>query len=189
PVLKDNSGRWWRHGSREIGMTEPDGGRETGALVERTNELYQQIDDLKGLAGAPYSETLSKALKALDAERRRYQELFDLAPVSYLVTDLWGRIKEANQAAIKMLGSNPVGEDLKRFIRPEDLAAFSVKFEQLRQEGQIHGWEIGVKARHLEGDPGPIHALVAANLLTNFEGEPTGFRWLIRDITERKRME
>jgi PAS domain S-box-containing protein len=48
-----------------------------------------------------------EAQEALDAERRRYQELFDLAPVSYLVTDLKGRIQEANQAAIEMLRSNP----------------------------------------------------------------------------------
>ncbi len=200
-------------------MTEWDGGREreTGALVERINKLYRQIDNLKELAGAPYSETLSEALEALevsleelaaseeeiyqqneelmeaqealDAERRRYQELFDFAPVSYLVTDLEGRIQEANQAAIKMLRSNPTGEDLKRFVRPDDLAlaAFSAKVEQLKQEGQIQGWEIRVRARQYEGETEPIHALVAANLLTDSRGEPIGFRWLIRDITELKR--
>ncbi len=198
-------------------MTEWDGGRETGALVERINKLYRQIDNLKELAGAPYSETLSDALEALevsleelaaseeeiyqqneelmeaqealDAERRRYQELFDLAPVSYLVTDLEGRIQEANQAAIEMLRSNPTGEDLKRFVRPDDLAlaAFPAKVEQLKLEGQIQGWEIRVRARQYEGETGPIHALVAANLLTDSKGEPTGFRWLIRDITELKR--
>ncbi|HSD57022.1 MAG TPA: PAS domain-containing protein, partial [Methanotrichaceae archaeon] len=200
-------------------MTEWDGRRETGALVERINKLYRQIDNLKELAGAPYSETLSEALEALevsleelaaseeeicqqneelmeaqealDAERRRYQELFDLAPVSYLVTDLEGRIQEANQAAIEMLRSNPTGEDLKRFVRPDDLAlaAFPAKMEQLKQEGQIQGWEIRVRARQPEDEPEPIHALIAANLLTDSKGESTGFRWLIRDITELKRAE
>jgi PAS domain S-box-containing protein len=198
-------------------MTERDYRRETEALVERITELYRQISNLKELAGDPYSDTLSNALEALevsleelaaseeeisqqneelieaqealDAERRRYRELFDLAPVSYLVTDLQGRIQEANRAAVEMLRSSPVGEDLKRFIRPEDPAAFFAKTEQLRLEGQIQGWEIGVRARRPkgEGEPEHIHALVAANLLTDSKGEPTGFRWLIRDITELNR--
>jgi PAS domain S-box-containing protein len=196
-------------------MKERDYRRETGALVERITELYRQIDNLKELAVDPYSETLSNALEALevsleelttseeeisqqneelieaqealDAERRRYRELFDLAPVSYLVTDLEGRIQEANQAAMEMLRSNPVGEDLKKFIRPDNPAAFFAKVEQLRLEGQIQGWEIRVRRRQPEGEPEPIHALVAANLLKDSKGEPTGFRWLIRDITELNR--
>jgi PAS domain-containing protein len=38
----------------------------------------------------------------LEAQRRRYQELFAFAPDGYLVTDMRGVIQEANQAAVAL---------------------------------------------------------------------------------------
>jgi two-component system phosphate regulon sensor histidine kinase PhoR len=47
---------------------------------------------------------LDEARRLLELERRRYRELFDLAPVGYLVTDLDGAVLEANAAACALLG-------------------------------------------------------------------------------------
>lgn len=52
---------------------------------------------------APHSSELDEARQLLDLERRRYRELFDLAPVGYLVTDLEGVVLEANLAAREVL--------------------------------------------------------------------------------------
>ena len=41
----------------------------------------------------------------LDTERGRYRDLFDFAPDGYLVTDLAGRIEEANRAAEILIGT------------------------------------------------------------------------------------
>jgi two-component system, OmpR family, phosphate regulon sensor histidine kinase PhoR len=46
---------------------------------------------------------LGELRRELDAERRRYRELFDLAPVGYVVTDPGGLVLEANRAACELL--------------------------------------------------------------------------------------
>lgn len=50
------------------------------------------------------AEALRRSHAALDAERRRYAELFDLAPVGYLVLAADDAIVEGNRAAAEVLG-------------------------------------------------------------------------------------
>src|SRR5262245_36643353 len=47
---------------------------------------------------------LASTRERVEAERRRYQELFDFAPDAYLVTTANGTIREANRAAAVLLG-------------------------------------------------------------------------------------
>ena len=51
-----------------------------------------------------HNEQLLMAQDRLELERRRYQDLFDTAPDGYLVTDLYGTIRQANSAAAHLLG-------------------------------------------------------------------------------------
>lgn len=59
--------------------------------------------------GGSGAGNLGEARRLLDLERRRYRELFDLAPVGHLVTDLEGVVLEANRAACVLLGRDPPG--------------------------------------------------------------------------------
>ena len=49
------------------------------------------------------AERLRETQRLLEQAERRYRELFDLAPVGYLLTDLEGTVLEANQAATELL--------------------------------------------------------------------------------------
>jgi PAS domain S-box-containing protein len=72
-------------------------------------------------AGSDAAE-LDEARRLLDLERRRYRELFDLAPVGHLVTDLDGLVLEANRAACELLGrdlSSVVGARLDELVAAE----------------------------------------------------------------------
>src|SRR4051812_12862896 len=53
------------------------------------------------------NEQLAAAHLQVEMEQRRYQELFELAPDAYLVTDLAGIVTEANLSASRMLGIPP----------------------------------------------------------------------------------
>src|SRR5436190_24291414 len=63
------------------------------------------------------NEDLAAAHLAVEIERQRYQELFDLAPDAYLVTDRAGIITEANRSASEMFGIAP------QFLHGKALAA------------------------------------------------------------------
>jgi PAS domain S-box-containing protein len=63
-----------------------------------------------------------------DIERRRYHDLFDLAPDAYLVTDLDGIIDEANLSASRLLGYTPrvfSREGSRRLYRHRTIASAS----------------------------------------------------------------
>src|SRR5437016_226905 len=63
-----------------------------------------------------------------EADRcRYYQELFELAPEGYLVTNSDGIIQEANRAATMLLGTAreaPVGRALTDFVAESEREAF-----------------------------------------------------------------
>src|SRR5713226_5122592 len=73
------------------------------------------------------------ANQALEEERKRYRELFEFAPDAYLVTDLEGKIREANRALAALLCTPQAllaGRSLSEFVVDEERDAFE---RQLRE--------------------------------------------------------
>jgi PAS domain-containing protein len=65
------------------------------------------------------NQALAGTRQQLESERQRYQELFNLAPDGYLVTNATGIIQEANVALAMMLGVSQeylVGKPLLLFF-------------------------------------------------------------------------
>src|SRR5262245_55195520 len=87
----------------ERGTAEPSQAIEV--LPEALEELRTALEELSVTDEELHEQNsaLVTAHTIVEAERRRYQELFDFAPHGYLVTDPAGIIKEANQAASTLL--------------------------------------------------------------------------------------
>ncbi|HEY9729264.1 MAG TPA: ATP-binding protein [Chroococcales cyanobacterium] len=171
--------------------------KEQQLLIETSEELYISSEELH-VAQEELLEQheqllqqnleLMAAREALEAERRRYQELFELAPDGYLVTDAKGKIQEANRAAAKMLNIETrflVGKVLSFFIAREELQRFLCQLSQLNQVDQVQEWEVRLQPRQGK----PFDAALSVSPVRDSEGESIALRWLLRDITERKRME
>lgn len=73
--------------------------RAVAALEQTVEELHVAAEELQ-----VKNEELLLAMGDLDDERRRYRDLFDLAPDGYLVTDEQGVVVEANRAAADLVG-------------------------------------------------------------------------------------
>lgn len=133
------------------------------------------------------NEELTVTREAVELERQRYRDLFEFAPDGYLVTDTTGMIQDANRAVAKLLNVSQkflVGKPLYIFFA-EERASFFGKLAQLQQEDQVQEWEVRLQPRHNE----PFSAALTVAATRNLKGELTGLRWLLRDITERKRAE
>ena len=161
----------------------------TEALAELTltfEELHVAIEELHS-----QHEELKASYQALATERRRYQELFEFAPDSYLVTDPNGIIQEANQSAENLLNVSQlflVGKPLTVFVAPAERKPFLTQLTQLTQLSQwrrLRDWEMCLQPR--ESDPVPV--AISLSAVTNAQDELIGWRWLIRNITERKHLE
>ena len=96
---------------------------------QATEELRSAMEELRVVEDElqTQNEELITAHLDVEIERRRYQELFDLAPDAYLVTNLAGIIDEANVSASRLLGIAReflLGKALAAYIATEDRVRF-----------------------------------------------------------------
>jgi PAS domain S-box-containing protein len=134
------------------------------------------------------NEALADARALTEAEQWRYRELFEFAPDGYLVTDQDGLIEEANWACGRLLNVPPqhlVGKPLAVYVAQEDRGAFRRGLPRLWIHGRASEWEIRLQPRHRP----VLFAALTVAVSGDSGGRPRGLRWLVRDISERKRME
>src|SRR5918994_553771 len=132
------------------------------------------------------NEELAAAHLQVEAERRRYQELFELAPDAYIVTSLSGIIREGNLSASRLFDIDSQflpGKALAAYIDTEDRPRFRALLHE-------HSWNEArttlFKLRTRRGQR--LYAELTYSVVENADGAPQGFRWLIRNVTEQERM-
>lgn len=134
------------------------------------------------------NQQLEAAILTAQSQQQRYEDLFNFAPDGYLVTDSLGMIQEANQAASNLLfisSFNLVGKPLAVYISNENKQFFRAFMTQLQQlSGRLIS-ELTIVPR--QGNSFP--AEIAASAIRNEQGEISGIRWLIKDISDRKQAE
>ncbi len=181
-------------------------------------ELYQQ------------NKALEDAFRLLEAERERYQNLFEFVPDGYLVTDAVGKIQEANRAAALLLNIAPqrlVGKPLSVFVALEARRAFREQLNRLHHDPRSQGavslkaqlaarsqeWEVRLQPRQesslqqlptsRERPDGALpkwtgmpplgqqsfDATLTVAAVRDRNGNLVALRWLLRDISDRKRAE
>ena len=159
-------------------------------LVEAAEELSVALEELQVTSEElrQQNEELAVAHHHTETERQRYLELFDFAPEGYVVTDLDGTIREANRAASSMLSISQdflPGKPLIVFVREEDLKAFRTQLARFPTLERLEEWEIPLRPR----DGKPFLAAITVTTVPGPGGKPPSLRWMIHDISERKRME
>jgi PAS domain S-box-containing protein len=133
------------------------------------------------------NEELRKAQVELDASRARYFDLYDLAPVGYLVVSETGLVQEANLTAANLLGVNRDALDrqpLTRFLLKADQDLYYLHRKQLFETGKPQTSEL----RLVKLDGSALWARLDATATAGPDGAPA-CRVVLSDITERKRAE
>jgi len=139
---------------------------------------------------ARHNDALVANRETLEFERSRYAELFNFAPDGYVVTNLRGRIEDANIAACRLLSRERhslLGVPFAQFFAPDD--------RQKLVELPLVKPDPSEKAERMEAlllSPNgaePIPCALRVNAISDARGVVVGLRWSVRDITERKRGE
>jgi two-component system, OmpR family, phosphate regulon sensor histidine kinase PhoR len=149
--------------------------RSSGSRLDTTPELElrRAREEL-----AVRDKQLSDLRERIDAEQRRYAELFDLAPVGYLVTDLDGVVREANRTAAELLGreiSFLVGEPFAALVGPERRHAFRAL---TRRAADGARWQDEVP--FVQPDGGRVRLIVTASGAG--VGADAAIRWSLSDV-------
>jgi PAS domain S-box-containing protein len=107
------------------------------------------------------------------------QQLFDRAPLAYLVTDVAGTIRRANSAAAELLRTTAkglVGQPLAGFVARADRDGFRAAFDRVRgREGETEEWPVRLRAR----DGALIDARVAASPQRADDGSLGAVYWIV----------
>jgi len=126
------------------------------------------------------NEELRRLHTALEAERTRYFDLFDLAPVGYLSLNTDNFILEANLTAARQLGlvrGQLTQLPFSRLIHPKDQDSFYLLRRQLLAEGTPQSCEL----RLLRADGSTLCARLEAATAPG-PGNPAPCRLTITDI-------
>lgn len=148
----------------------------TNELQTAQEELHWQIDEIAAMR------------EIAEQERQQYRDLFEFAPDGYIVTNIFGKIKQANRAAAELfnLEQVPVGRLLTMYILHEDRPLFRQQLVELTYDGpSVRTLELRIQ-RHKQP---PIPVVVRIGLIYDSNNKLVGLRWLLRDISARKHME
>ena len=146
-------------------------------LQETLEELQIAEEELR-----QQNEQLIYSREITEAERQRYQNLFEFAPNGYLVTDSLGIIQQANYGAASLLsvGQNHlIGKPLVVFIVAKHRFHF---MSHLKKIQHLQEWKIDFQPR--KGSL--FSASVRVNPISDSEGKRTGLLWSITDISEQQ---
>ncbi len=125
------------------------------------------------------------AYQTLEIGYQRYWEFFNFAPDGYLVTDTDGIIREANQTILSMLStkqSELTGRPITSLIPEVKHYDFGM---QLNWFSGSQNLEVYLQPQGNE----PFYASLSIAPQCNVKNQRVGLLWLIRDITERKKIE
>ena len=119
--------------------------QQQDSLEQAFEELNVSLEELRVAEEElrAQNEELAIANKLLVAERQRYQELFGVAPETYIVTDIYGKILEANCAAATLLDipSNFLKAlPLSNFIANDERQAFRSQLLRLHKFERMQEW-------------------------------------------------
>ncbi|HEX3129364.1 MAG TPA: ATP-binding protein [Thermoanaerobaculia bacterium] len=160
-------------------------------LLEALAALQESLQELEVAEAelAQQNEELTIAREALEVERHRYQELFDQAPVAYLVTDDMGVIEVANHAASRLFGLSPA------MLRAKPLPLLVAMAERPRFRAFLQDLRSGSRVRDAEVELEGLHSQRRTLVLLKVErdddrpGRPVRLRWVLHDISESRAAE
>ena len=146
-------------------------------------ELGTASEELQVAVEALYqqSEELVVTRLQVEAERKRYQDLFEFMPQAYIVTDAQGKIQEANRAAARLLNLEQAylrEKLLINFIPVQERSTFRFKLSQLYHHNWVQNWTVYLQPRNGEC----FEADVTVDTVYDDEGQLVSIRWILRNI-------
>src|SRR5256886_663646 len=122
-------------------------------------------------------------MRELDKARAFAQRLIDDAPDPVFVSDLEGKIMQANEAVSHLLGFRQVevvGQSLSRFISPEETREFTAALREVVERGVTRNAVLNPRSAAGEVIPTSLNA----SALRNADGKVIGAIGVLRDMRE-----
>ena len=147
---------------------------------------------LFAIFGSHIQYTLNKereSEEALRVSEEKYRTILESIEEGYFETDLQDNLTFFNAPLARILGYSVAqlqGMNTRNFTTPEAAAAAEATLEKVAKTGEAAS-VADYKVIHKDGDPKDLE--LSVSLIKDAAGRPTGFRGVVRDVSERKRAE
>jgi PAS domain S-box-containing protein len=134
------------------------------------------------------NEELKRSQSELEESRKKYFDLYDLAPVGYVTLNRQGIIREINLAGAELLGRNRArlkGNPFERFVARSSRNEFQSFCRRLFAGGGRQDLEVTLA----HGERAPLNVLLAGVVNQDGDGSLDLCRVTMTDITARKSAE
>ena len=131
----------------------------------------------------------SQVAQTLSDSEEKYREILDTIEDAYYEVDLRGNVVMCNSAFCRMLGYSPeelIGRNNRDFQTPTMATQVFTTFHEVYRTGipaKRCDWELVRK------DTSILICEGSVQVARNRKGEPIGFRGILRDVTELRKME
>src|SRR3989339_393925 len=139
--------------------------------------------------GAHLFSDLKKAEKSLRESEERYRTILENIEDGYFEVDIAGNFTFFNDSVRRMVGytrAELMGMNNRRYTDKENRQILYQAFNKVFRTGEPSK---GVGHEIIGKDGTKLYIESSVSLIRNTSGQPIGFRGIMRNITERKRME
>jgi PAS domain S-box-containing protein len=155
----------------------------SGVVIHSGGQQYVHTIrvDLSG-----YTRTMEK----LRESEERYRSVLESMDEGYYEVDLAGNLTFFNSAFVKIYGrpaEELTGMNNREYMTPETAQKVYSFFNELFRTGKTPSRTLDYEV--IQKDGSITSAEISASLIKNSEGRITGFRGLVRDVTEKNQME
>ncbi|MEI7725686.1 MAG: PAS domain S-box protein [Bacteroidota bacterium] len=130
-----------------------------------------------------------KAEEAIKVSEEKYRTMLNASPDGILIINMKGVITEVSDIAFELLGAeirdDLVGKKITRFIPPDEKSMMHEIIERTLNEGLAQN--VGIKIRKKQQTL--FAAEISTTLIQDPNGAPLSFMVILRDISQRKKME
>lgn len=177
-------------------------GLATNPELRDVEGLASKVASLLGAVAAGYATALraqtldqqeevkQALLKARqDAERgwrvseAKFRQLFTSSAVGIAISDLDGKLVEANQALRGIVGDLAAGRCLYELFHPDDVTSLKNAYQAL-VAGKSSGSRLPQRIRLIDKDGDPAWTYLAVSVLRDADGAPTDQVTIVEDVTE-----
>jgi len=153
---------------------------EVSLLLNELNvyqfELEMQNDELK------------VSYDTLDAEREKFADLYDFAPVGYFILDHLGIIEEVNQTGVNLLGYSKSSLQNKRFqsfLSPSHLEKFYSFLHKMQDSNE----KINTEVKLVLPNQQSLYTRIEGVVIPNFISSNLRYYITVIDITESREVQ
>lgn len=130
-----------------------------------------------------------QAEHAMNISEEKYRTMLNASPDGILLIDLKKVITEVSEIGLELFDADSrddlVGKDFYKFIPLEETNAINDIFEKTVSEGLVQNVELKIRKKN----QATFFSEISSTLIQAPDGEPLSFMIIIRDISQRKKIE